>query len=115
MGDVSQAATCVVIVADEVEMWSVHADDAPAPRGETAIVPTDEGLCDQASRSLPVSDDKDDKPAESGRWEQLNKCPECGEDMRRELAVGERIGLFYRCPTHGRFRYSWDHDRLEPD
>jgi hypothetical protein len=43
MGDVSQAATCVVIVADEVEMWSVHADDGPAPRGETAIVPTDEG------------------------------------------------------------------------
>jgi hypothetical protein len=27
--------------------------------------------------------------------------------------VGERIGLFYRCSTHGRFRYSWDHDRLE--
>ena len=28
---------------------------------------------------------------------------------------GERIGLYYRCPTHGRFRYSWDHDRLERD
>lgn len=54
----------------------------------------------------------DDKPAE-GRWEQLNKCPECGEDMKRDTAVGERIGLFYRCSTHGRFRYSWDHDRLE--
>lgn len=48
------------------------------------------------------------------RWEQLNKCPQCGVDMKRELAVGERIGLFYRCPEHGRFRYSWDNDRLEP-
>lgn len=48
------------------------------------------------------------------RWEQLNKCPQCGVDMKRELAVGEAIGLFYRCPNHGRFRYSWDHDRLEP-
>jgi hypothetical protein len=47
-------------------------------------------------------------------WEQLNKCPECGIDMKREIAVGERIGLFYRCPDHGRFAYSWDHDRLEP-
>jgi predicted RNA-binding Zn-ribbon protein involved in translation (DUF1610 family) len=54
----------------------------------------------------------DDKPAQ-GRWEQLNKCPECGEEMQRDTAVGERIGLFYRCPQHGRFRYSWDHDRLE--
>ena len=51
----------------------------------------------------------DDKPAE-GRWEQLNKCPECGEEMTRDAAVGERIGLFYRCSKHGRFRYSWDHD-----
>ena len=54
----------------------------------------------------------DEKPSE-GRWEQLNKCPECGEDMKRDAAVGERIGLFYRCAKHGRFRYSWDHDRLE--
>jgi hypothetical protein len=54
----------------------------------------------------------EDEPAE-GRWEQLNKCPECGEEMQRDTAVGERIGLFYRCPQHGRFRYSWDHDRLE--
>ena len=58
----------------------------------------------------------DDKPsAADERWEQLNKCPECGEEMQREAAVGERIGLFYRCPTHGRFRYSSDHDRLERD
>jgi hypothetical protein len=48
------------------------------------------------------------------RWEQLNKCPACGLDMRREPAVGERVGLFYRCSEHGRFRYSWDEDRLEP-
>jgi hypothetical protein len=54
----------------------------------------------------------EERPAE-GRWEQLNKCPECGEEMTRDTAVGERIGLFYRCSTHGRFRYSWDHDRLE--
>jgi hypothetical protein len=39
MSDVSQAAPCVVIVADEVEVGSIRADDAPAPRGETAIVP----------------------------------------------------------------------------
>jgi len=48
------------------------------------------------------------------RWRQLNKCPECGADMERQTAVGERIGLYYRCATHGRFRYSWDADRLEP-
>ena len=47
------------------------------------------------------------------RWRQLNKCPECGADMERQTAVGERIGLYYRCPAHGRFRYSWDADRLE--
>jgi hypothetical protein len=46
-------------------------------------------------------------------WEQLNKCPDCGNEMERDLAVGEQIGLFYRCPEHGRFRYSWDDDRLE--
>lgn len=48
------------------------------------------------------------------RWRQLNKCPECGADMERQTAVGERIGLYYRCAAHGRFRYSWDADRLEP-
>ena len=50
----------------------------------------------------------------AGKWEQLNRCPECGADMERAAQVGEQIGLYYRCPTHGRFRYSWDHDRLEP-
>jgi predicted RNA-binding Zn-ribbon protein involved in translation (DUF1610 family) len=49
----------------------------------------------------------------SGRWEQLNKCPTCGADMSRAAQVGEQIGLYYRCAEHGRFRYSWDHDRLE--
>jgi hypothetical protein len=34
-------------------------------------------------------------------------------EMQRDTAVGERIGLVYRCPQHGRFRYSWDYDRLE--
>ena len=59
-----------------------------------------------------MTDTKD--PTPEPHWEQLNKCPHCGVDMKRELAVGERIGLFYRCPDHGRFRYSWDDDRLEP-
>jgi hypothetical protein len=49
----------------------------------------------------------------SGRWDQLNRCPECGADMVRMPQVGEQIGLYYRCETHGRFRYSWDHDALE--
>ncbi|HEY3883814.1 MAG TPA: hypothetical protein VGL62_01305 [Vicinamibacterales bacterium] len=48
------------------------------------------------------------------RWEQLNKCPECGDDMERAAQVGEQIGLYYRCARHGRFRYSWDKDALEP-
>ena len=48
------------------------------------------------------------------RWAQLNRCPVCDQEMRREAAVGEKLGLFYRCAEHGRFRYSWDHDRLEP-
>jgi hypothetical protein len=48
------------------------------------------------------------------RWEQLNKCPQCGAEMRREPQVGEQVGLCYRCDQHGRYRYSWDHDRLEP-
>jgi hypothetical protein len=47
------------------------------------------------------------------RWQQLNRCPECGREMQRDLAVGERLGLFYTCPEHGGFRYSWDDDRLE--
>jgi predicted RNA-binding Zn-ribbon protein involved in translation (DUF1610 family) len=49
-----------------------------------------------------------------GHWEQLNKCPSCGADMAREPQVGEQMGLTYRCNEHGRFQYSWDHDRLEP-
>ena len=49
----------------------------------------------------------------SGRWEQLNKCPDCDGDMERMPQVGEQIGLYYRCAEHGRFRYSWDHDTLE--
>ena len=48
------------------------------------------------------------------RWDQLNRCPVCGADMQRAAQVGEQIGLYYRCPEHGRFRYSWDHDKLEP-
>ena len=47
------------------------------------------------------------------RWEQLNKCPVCGVDMQRAAQVGEQIGLYYRCAQHGRFRYSWDEDKLE--
>jgi hypothetical protein len=56
-----------------------------------------------------------DEPREhaTGRWDQLNRCPECGVDMERMPQVGEQIGLYYRCETHGRFRYSWDHDALE--
>ena len=49
------------------------------------------------------------------RWEQLNKCPDCGRDMQRETAVGERLGLCYVCPEHGRFRFSWDENRLEKE
>jgi hypothetical protein len=52
--------------------------------------------------------------SDAGKWEQLNRCPECGADMERAAQVGEQIGLYYRCPAHGRFRYSWDDDRLEP-
>jgi len=48
------------------------------------------------------------------RWAQLNRCPTCDREMQREAAVGEKLGLFYRCDEHGRFRYSWDLDRLEP-
>jgi hypothetical protein len=49
----------------------------------------------------------------TGRWEQLNRCPDCGADMQRMPQVGEQIGLYYRCDDHGRFRYSWDQDALE--
>jgi hypothetical protein len=49
----------------------------------------------------------------SDRWEQLNKCPDCGKDMERLAQVGEQVGLYYRCAEHGRFRYSWDNDVLE--
>jgi hypothetical protein len=34
--------------------------------------------------------------------------------MERVPLVGEQVGLYYRCPTHGRYRYSWDNDALEP-
>ena len=55
----------------------------------------------------------EDERTGAGRWEQLNKCPDCGGDMERLAQVGEQVGLYYRCATHGRFRYSWDHDALE--
>ena len=54
----------------------------------------------------------DDKPAE-GRWEQLNKCPECGEEMQRDAAVGERIGLFTGVRHTDASGFRRDHDRLE--
>jgi hypothetical protein len=59
-----------------------------------------------------VTDDPAGAPGD--RWTQLNKCPECGADMERVAQVGEQLGLYYRCAQHGRFRYSWDHDALEP-
>lgn len=59
-----------------------------------------------------MSDEKRE-PA-TGRWDQLNKCPECGAEMARAAHVGEQLGLYYRCPEHGRYRYSWDTDALEP-
>jgi hypothetical protein len=49
----------------------------------------------------------------SGKWEQLNKCPDCDGDMERVAQVGEQIGLYYRCSEHGRFRYAWDTDTIE--
>jgi len=54
------------------------------------------------------------RPPATGNWDQLNKCPVCGVDMERAAQVGEQVGLYYRCPEHGRFRYSWDRDELEP-
>jgi hypothetical protein len=53
-------------------------------------------------------------PPGTGRWEQLNRCPDCGSEMQRMPQVGEQVGLYYRCDAHGRFRYSWDRDALEP-
>ena len=49
----------------------------------------------------------------TGKWDQLNRCPACGAEMQRAAQVGEQVGLYYRCPEHGRFRYSWDRDELE--
>jgi len=58
-----------------------------------------------------MADETPVSPAD--RWEQLNKCPDCGADMQRMPQVGEQVGLYYRCEAHGRFRYSWDKDALE--
>ncbi|HSL22487.1 MAG TPA: hypothetical protein VK886_13215 [Vicinamibacterales bacterium] len=55
---------------------------------------------------MPVFDAK--------RFDELSKCPECGRQMIQEPQVAERVGLYYRCAEHGRFRYSWDKDLLEP-
>jgi hypothetical protein len=55
----------------------------------------------------------DETPGPVDRWDQLNKCPDCGADMQRMPQVGEQVGLYYRCDAHGRFRYSWDKDALE--
>jgi hypothetical protein len=48
------------------------------------------------------------------RFDELSKCPRCGRPMTEEPQVAERVGLYYRCSEHGRFRYSWDNDWLEP-
>lgn len=53
-------------------------------------------------------------PFPPDRFDELSRCPQCGRQMREEPQVAERVGLYYRCAEHGRFRYSWDHDRLEP-
>ena len=58
--------------------------------------------------------DRVSESQKADRWEQLNRCPVCGADMQRAAQVGEQIGLYYRCAEHGRFRYSWDNDTLEP-
>jgi hypothetical protein len=57
----------------------------------------------------PVSE-----PFDPRRFDELSHCPECGQKMIEEPQVAERVGLYYRCAEHGRFRYSWDHDRLDP-
>ena len=54
-------------------------------------------------------------PLDSDRWAALGRCPECGARMTDEGATGERLGLHFHCPAHGRFRYNWDLDRLERD
>ena len=48
------------------------------------------------------------------RFDEIGHCPHCGRPMKEEPQVAERVGLYYRCAEHGRFRYSWDLDRLEP-
>jgi hypothetical protein len=53
----------------------------------------------------------DDRPRD--RFDELAFCPVCGAKMKEEPQVAERVGLYYRCAEHGRFRYSWDHDRLD--
>lgn len=53
-------------------------------------------------------------PFDPKRFDELSQCPHCGKKMVEEPQVAERVGLYYRCEIHGRFRYSWDHDRLEP-
>jgi hypothetical protein len=57
----------------------------------------------------------DPPPPDTSRFDELGHCPECNADMVQENATGERMGLYYRCSVHGRFRYSWDEDRLERD
>lgn len=54
------------------------------------------------------------EPFNPKRFDELSQCPTCGQKMTEEPQVAERVGLYYRCAEHGRFRYSWDHDRLEP-
>ncbi len=44
-----------------------------------------------------------EKATPEPRWEQLNKCPRCGIDMKRELAVGERLGFSIGAPSTGGF------------
>jgi hypothetical protein len=53
------------------------------------------------------------EPFDPKRFDELSKCPACGKTMQAEPQVAERVGLYYRCAEHGRFRYSWDDDRLE--
>ena len=65
------------------------------------------------ARIISHMTDESREPA-TGKWEQLNKCPVCGTEMERAAQVGEQLGLYYRCSRHGRFRYSWDKDELEP-
>jgi len=107
-------------VSDEIWPGSVVRDPGSEIRNPVGIQRSDPGSRIPSGRqslkcaitTRPEERMADEKLTE-GRWEQLNKCPDCGEEMKRDAAVGERIGLFYRCSKHGRFRYSWDHDRLE--